>query len=143
MDKKIKFISIIILIIICIIVFFGLYYIYSNDSRINIDLNLYIEIAENETSCSDIRNELYLIDDNMIFWVVEGSCSDASYSYTLFGDDTKKVLCKISDSIAGPQETCNDEKYQEIFDIMKNNISEYNFGLDNSYNVTKFFQMNR
>jgi hypothetical protein len=140
MKKKTYFISIIILILICItIITLGLYYFNFGKSETKVELDLFIEIARNETSCSDLRNELFLIDNNIVFWVVEGSCSDASYSYTLFGENPKKVLCKLFDSIAGPQQICNNEEYQKIFGIMKNNISKYNFGLDDLYKITQFF----
>ena len=69
MNKKIKFISITILIIICIsIIIFGVYNLYSNEYSTDIKLEFFLKIAENKTSCSDIRNELYLIDNNMVFY---------------------------------------------------------------------------
>lgn len=114
-----------------------MYNFYSNEPEINLDF--FREMAENETSCSDIRNELYLIDENLVFWIVEGSCSDASYSYTLFGENPQKILCKVFDSIAGPQEICNDEKYLEIFNVLTSKIDVYNFGLDDTHKVRKFF----
>ena len=138
MNVKTVYISIIILIIFSISFgIFILYNFYSNEPEINLDF--FREMAENKTSCSDIRNDLYLIDENIVFWIVEGSCSDASYSYTLFGENPQKILCKAFDSIAGPQETCNDEEYREIFNVLTNNVDVYNFGLNNTHKVRKFF----
>ena len=137
MKKEIKYISIIIAIIILCFGIFYTYNLFKINSNINVDI--FIEMAENETSCSDIRNDLYLIDNEIVFWIVEGSCSDASYSYTLFKNTPEIVLCSVFDSIAGPQEICNNIEYQELFNILKINIDKNNFGLDDRYEVTKFF----
>jgi hypothetical protein len=136
MKLIIKYISIIAIVILCI----GVIYTYNSfniDSEINLDN--FNEMAKNETTCSDIRNELYLINDNLVFWIVEGSCSDASYSYTLFEDKPETVLCKVFDSIAGPQEFCNNEEYQDLFNILTDNIDNENFGLNNNYKITRFY----
>ena len=69
MRLKIKYITIIII----IVIFFGIFYI-SNSFMLGFDINLdlFSVIAENKSSCSDIRNELYLINDDIVFWFVEG-----------------------------------------------------------------------
>lgn len=136
MKLIIKYISIIAIVILCIGVLYT-YHSFIIDSEINLDN--FSKMAENETTCSDIRNELYLINDNLVFWIVEGSCPDASYSYTLFEDKPESVLCKVFDSIAGPQEFCNNEEYQDLFNILTDNIDKKNFGLNNNYRVTRFY----
>jgi len=66
-------------------------------------------------SCSSIRNSLLILDCSMILWQVRGSCSDASYSYTLFGTTVDDVLCSYSDSIAGPRYVSNDAICASLF----------------------------
>lgn len=139
MNKKKKIISIIILSCICIFIIIISFNILSNNKlSTDIELSFFIKMAENKTDCSDIRNELYLINDDIVFWIVEGSCSDASYSYTLYQDNTENILCQLFDSIAGPQEICNEE-FQDLFRILTNNIDVKDFGIGKSYSITQFF----
>jgi hypothetical protein len=57
--------------------------------------------------CSDRKNNLTILDCSMVLWQLQGSCSDASYSYTLYGTTVDDVLCSYSDSIAGPRSVSN------------------------------------
>jgi hypothetical protein len=104
--------------------------IYSNETKKHIEIDLFIKIADNKTSCPNIRNNLYLINSNMFIWVVDRKYPDSSYEYTLFEKNPQIIFCKILDYIAGPQEFYNNDKYPQIFELLINNINEENLVLD-------------
>jgi uncharacterized protein YpmB len=135
MENKTKWIIIITIIILIAVVSIFILYFYETDET-SIELDNFKDIARNAT-CSDITNNLFVIDNKMVFWVVEGNCPDASYTYTLYGNNPDEIYCKKYDSIAGPQEQCNNEDYQEIFQIITDNLDNDNLGLDENYKVTK------
>ncbi|MFE3846170.1 hypothetical protein ACFL1L_04865, partial [Thermoplasmatota archaeon] len=112
-----------------------LIYFYETDETA-IKFDVFKNMAKN-TTCADITNKLFIIDNQIVFWTVEGNCPDASYSYTLFGNNPDKILCKRYDSIAGPQEQCNNDNYQEIFQIIIDNIDADNLGLDAYHKVSE------
>jgi uncharacterized protein YpmB len=122
------------IILIAAIIIFILYF-YKTDET-SIELDNFKDIARNAT-CADITNNLFIIDNKMVFWVVEGNCPDASYTYTLYGKSPDEIYCKKYDSIAGPQEKCNNDDYQEIFQIITDNLDANNLGLDENYKVTE------
>jgi hypothetical protein len=68
-----------------------------------------------KASCSSLRNSLLILDCSMILWQVRGNCSDASYSYVLFGTTVDDVLCSYSDSIAGPRSVSNSAICASLF----------------------------
>ena len=136
METKTKWIIIItIMIILIAAVSIFILYFYETDET-SLELEDFKDIARNAI-CGDITNNLFVIDNKMVFWVVEGNCPDASYTYTLYGENPDKIYCKKYDSIAGPQEQCNNEDYQEIFQIIIDNLDNDNLGLDENYKVTK------
>jgi uncharacterized protein YpmB len=135
MENKTKWIIIITIIILIAVVSIFILYFYETDET-SIELDNFKDIARNAT-CSDITNNLFVIDNKMVFWVVEGKSPDASYTYTLYGNNPDEIYCKKYDSIAGPQEQCNNEDYQEIFQIITDNLDNDNLGLDENYKVTK------
>ncbi len=105
----------------------------SSQSDVNIDLDPFVIMAAN-ASCADKANRLYLIDEKLVFWVVEGSCSDASFNYRLFYKNPENVVCYTQDSIAGPQSKCL-EKYQQLFATVVANLDESDLGLGVDYEV--------
>ena len=123
----------IVIILIAAMSIFILYF-YETDET-SLELNKFKDIARN-ASCADITNNLFVIDNKIVFWVVEGKCPDASYTYTLYGENPNEIYCKKYDSIAGPQEQCNNEDYQEIFQIITDKLGTDNLGLDETYKVT-------
>ena len=131
--KSIIFIAIIV--ILFVIVGIYLIYFYETDET-SIEFDVFKNMARN-TTCADITNKLFIIDNQILFWVVEGNCPDASYSYTLFGNNPDEILCKRYDSIVGPQEQCNNDNYQEIFQIIIDNIDTDNLGLDATHKVSE------
>ena len=110
MEKKTKLAIIILAIAVILFFIIGIYVTYFSETESIIEMDVFRNIASNAT-CSDITNELFLINNQMVFWVTEGNCPDASYAYTLFGNNPNEILCKKHDSIAGPQEQCYDEGF--------------------------------
>lgn len=127
----ISLVAIILFALVCVYIF----YFYESDGT-SIELDEFQNMAINAT-CSDIANKLFVIDNQLVFWIVEGNCPDASYSYTLFGNNPDEILCKKFDSIAGPQEQCFDESYQEIFQIISNNKDAEDLGLNKNHKITE------
>lgn len=127
----ISLVAIILFALVCVYIF----YFYESDGT-SIELDEFQNMAINAT-CSDIANKLFVIDNQLVFWIVEGNCPDASYSYTLFGNNPDEILCKKFDSIAGPQEQCFNESYQDIFQIMIDNIYSDDLGLDPNHKITE------
>jgi hypothetical protein len=124
----------IVVIIISLICVYTFYFYESDETYFELDELRYM--ASNAT-CSDITNKMFVIDNQFVFWIVEGNCPDASYSYTLFGNSPDEILCKRFDSIAGPQEQCIDESYQEIFQIICDNKDAEDLGLDKNHKITE------
>lgn len=91
-------------------------------------------------ACADVRNDLYLIDGKLVFWVRTGKCPDAAYAYILYGQTPQEKLCSYTDSIAGPQESCLEASYQELFSSMIHAVDDQQLGLDSSHTVAKVSQ---
>ena len=85
--------------------------------------------------CADIRNRLFLIDNQMVFWDRAGNCADAAYSETLYGSSPDQVLCVSHDSIAGPMKSCQDELHQNVFDTITANHDQADLGLGPEHTV--------
>ncbi len=99
-----------------------------------IDLGPFISQARN-ADCSGIRNNLYVIDNNLVLWDRAGNCPDNSYSQTLYGRNIDQVLCKHFDSIAGPQTLYNDVRYKDLFDTVIANLDKPDLGLGAGHTV--------
>ena len=89
-----------------------------------------------EASCANLRNRMFVIDQKQVLWDKAGSCADAAYSVTLFGNTPKLVLCSSYDSIAGPRTTCEDAKNTDYFNTILNNLDKADLGLGSSHQVT-------
>lgn len=100
----------------------------------SIDLEPFIRQARN-AQCSSIRNNLYVIDNILVFWDRAGDCPDNSYAQTLYGQNIDQVLCKHFDSIAGPKTTYYDDKYKELFDTVLANLDKPDLGLGSEHRV--------
>jgi hypothetical protein len=85
--------------------------------------------------CADIRNRLFFIDDQLVFWDRAGNCADAAYGETLYGSTPDQVLCIAHDSIAGPVKNCRDERYQDMFDTITANLGKSDLGLGSGHTV--------
>jgi len=94
-----------------------------------IDLDQYKELASN-APCADLKNRLFLIDGCTVLWDRVGNCPDNGYSITLFGSSVDNILCSLSDSIAGPRKSCNDQDYEDMFETIINNLNDPDLGLE-------------
>jgi hypothetical protein len=103
------------------------------DPAADFDLAPFKEMAMS-AGCADIVNRLYLVDGQMVFWSIEGNCSDASFARTLFGSTVDNVLCSLHDSIAGPMGDCQDA-YRAMFDTMVANLDQPDLGLGSAHTV--------
>lgn len=102
----------------------------------NIDIKLFQDFSKTIT-CSNKRNNLYVIDNKIVFLAQESNCADDSYSYTLFGETPDVKLCTYHDSIAGPRIQCSDESYKIMFDIINANNTKEDLGLGATHQVVK------
>jgi hypothetical protein len=109
------------------------------------DLEANLEQIRDDTSgavCADQRNDIFRIDSvdgTLAFWIREGSCADFRYTLTLHDLSTRQVLCTVSDSIAGPRETCEDG-YNDLFQTLKANTEEVDLGLGADYEVQEVYR---
>ena len=134
MEKKILYV--VLSVIILLIFLMLLFYVFYEKDEVSINIDDFKDLALN-ANCADKINDLFIIDNKIVFWIVEGSCSDASYSYTLFGNNTDIILCKEFDTIAGPKRECFDDNYEYIFQIIIENINTNDFGLGLNHKVEK------
>jgi hypothetical protein len=107
---------------------------HSGEPRSAVDLGPFKKIAR-AGGCADIRNRLFLIDDQLVFWDRAGNCADAAYGETLYGSTPDQVLCDSHDSIAGPMKNCPDERYRDTFDTMTANLDKRDLGLGPGHTV--------
>lgn len=96
----------------------------------------FISLAQ-EAACADQRNEIFQIDNHYYFWAREGSCSDASYSYTLYKDSPKNLVCSKEDSIAGAQFSCTDKDQESNFKKMIKHVDAADLGLGSDHTIRK------
>ena len=94
----------------------------------------FIKMAK-ESPCHQTRNQLYLIDNSVVFWDRIGNCPDNAHEQTLFGASPDTVLITSRDSIAGPRTTVNDEKYRAMFDTIMANREVAGLGLGSAHKV--------
>jgi hypothetical protein len=100
-----------------------------------------IEQAQATTSCAEIRNRVFSIQNvaqpEQRFSLLDqaGMCADAGYQQVLFGDEGDNVLCSNADSIAGPRRSCAAAAYTAMFDTILANLDEDDLGLGAGYNV--------
>jgi hypothetical protein len=104
-----------------------------SDEQMALDMAPFLQMAE-DAACADQRNQLYVIDDQFVFWATEGRCSDASYAYILYGARPDEKLCTLEDSIAGPRSTCQPD-LQALFETIQQNLDHPNLGLDENHAV--------
>ena len=83
----------------------------------------FIDVAKS-AECADQRNDLYLIDNSLVFWAKQGRCADGGYGYVLYGKTPSDRLCYIGDSIAGPQTSCTTEQYRSLFNLIQQHLSD-------------------
>lgn len=86
-------------------------------------------------NCSDWKNRLFLIDNELVFWEVAGNCPDGGYGLTLYDKKSHQILCSEHDSISGPRRTINNDKYRHLFESIIQNLENPNLGLSSDHKV--------
>lgn len=99
-----------------------------------VDLAPFKKMAK-DAGCADTRNNLFLIDGQLVLWDRAGNCADAAYGETLYGSTPDQVLCDFHDSIAGPVKNCVDARYQDTFDTITTNLDKPDLGLGSKHTV--------
>lgn len=97
----------------------------------------FIDMVKN-ASCANLRNRLFLIDQKQVFWDRAGSCPDAAHTQTLFGNNTKTVLCTGGDSLTGTKVMCEDESARTLFLGLIANRDKADLGLGSGHQVQQF-----
>ena len=105
-------------------------------SNTGIELYPFIQLAIN-AHCADIRNRLFLIDDELVLSDRCGNCPDYSYHIVLYGSTVDTVLCEYQDSIAGPVKKIYNESYRAMFAAIINNLDKSDLGLGSSHTITE------
>jgi hypothetical protein len=85
--------------------------------------------------CADLKNRLFQIDRNMVLWDTAGSCLDASFAVTLFGNTVEETLCSHRDSVYGLKTSCIEERHQELFQTIIENLDKPDLGLGTGHQV--------
>ncbi|MBR7799383.1 hypothetical protein [Undibacterium fentianense] len=96
--------------------------------------NEFIAMAKT-ANCAEFKNRLLVIDQKYVLWDKAGSCSDASYSRSLYGNTTQNLLCSHVDSIAGPRFHCQDVSASQLFRTIVDNIDQTDLGLGKQHSV--------
>jgi len=94
----------------------------------------YIKLAQ-EASCTETRNNLYVVDSKYVLWDHAGKCADMSYGQSLMGATPQAVLCTAGDTIAGPRTGCTDEAARPLFETMLKNLDKADLGLGSGHKV--------
>ncbi|TXI96403.1 MAG: hypothetical protein E6Q34_01360 [Burkholderiaceae bacterium] len=89
----------------------------------------------NDTSCANLQNRLFVIDQQYVLSEKLGSCSDARYRQTLYGKNPDTVLCSNADSIAGPRFSCSDPALTSLFKQAIANLNLPDLGLGREHQV--------
>lgn len=100
----------------------------SSEPSADFDLQPFKERAA-ATNCAELRNDLLLIDKQMVFWARDGNCPDSGYERVLYGQTIDDVLCEQYDSIGGPMTICADPDARELFETMIANLNANDLGL--------------
>jgi len=85
--------------------------------------------------CADIRNRLFVIDEELVLRDKAGNCADAAYSEALYAGSPDQELCVYHDSIAGPVQDCWDAAYQQMFETILANLDKADLGLGPEHTV--------
>jgi hypothetical protein len=105
----------------------------SSNEQISLDVEPFI-LMTTDAACADLRNQLYVIDDQFVFWATEGQCDDAGYAYILFGETPNEKLCFLVDSFVGPRSDC-EPGLDALFETIQQNLDHPNLGLDENHTV--------
>jgi hypothetical protein len=106
----------------------------STAPQTTINMQPFIKMAKTAV-CADQSNNLYSIDDSLVFWRREGkNCYDNSYDYTLFGSDTGAIYCRRHDGFAYV-EIINDSNLIDFFHTIIANLNDAHLGVGASHSI--------
>jgi len=94
----------------------------------------FIQFARS-SDCTETRNRLFVIDEQMVFWERAGNCGDSAYEQKLWGTTLDRVLCTAADSLGGPQTTAPDPTRKPLFDTMVTHLTKPDLGLGSGHTV--------
>ena len=100
---------------------------------LTLDIEPFMQMTEN-AACADIRNQLYVIDDQYVFWTTEGHCDDAGYAHFLYGGTPDEKLCYLEDSFVGPLSAC-EAGLEALFETILSNLDQPDLGLGGEHTV--------
>jgi hypothetical protein len=106
-----------------------------SEPQSGVDLTRFKQMAREEADMADISNRLFVIDGELVFWQREGHVADAAYAYSLYGSTPERLLCRLFQTIAGPQKECNDEQYRQLFETITSNLDKPDLGLGPGHTV--------
>ena len=106
--------------------------------EVSIDLDSFVAMVAT-ANCADIANHLYLIDEKLVFWLVEGNCGDASFNYRLFDESPNNAVCFEEESFVGILYDCL-EKYKQLFNTIVANLDKSDLGLGVNHKVKQIFK---
>jgi len=106
----------------------------SSEQQRKVDVAAFKKMARG-AECADIRNRLYVIDEEFVLWDRAGNCPDAAYSVALYGGAPDQELCVHHDSIAGPVKVCRDVAYEAMFETITGNLDKADLGLGTEHMV--------
>lgn len=89
------------------------------------------------SSCANLRNQLFVIDEQMVFWDKAGTCADAGYAQILFGATPQQELCSRMDSIAGPRQHCPQTQHASLFATITQNLDKPDLGLGAGHRIER------
>jgi hypothetical protein len=85
--------------------------------------------------CTENRNRLFVIDNELVLWDRAGNCPDMSWNVTLYRTTPGTLLCSAGDTIAGPRTTCTDERYRPLLETAVANLEKADLGLGAAHKV--------
>ncbi|KQW89892.1 hypothetical protein ASC94_19180 [Massilia sp. Root418] len=94
----------------------------------------FIQMARAST-CAQLRNRLFIIDQKQVLWDRAGNCADASYARTLHGALPAQQLCISGAMLSGLRSSCTDQSNLAQFDTMLNNLEQPDLGLGAGHKV--------
>ena len=99
-----------------------------------LDTTPFLAVA-NDTSCANLQNRLFVIDQQYVLSEKLGTCSDSRYRQTLYGKNPDTVLCSNADSIAGQRFSCSDPTLTTLFKQAIANLNLPDLGLGREHQV--------
>lgn len=99
-----------------------------------VDVAAFERLAAGNT-CANKTSRMVVIDESLVFWRWDGTCSDAAYGRTLYGATPERVLATEHDTIAGRVREARDPAYAVMFGVILAHLDEPRLGLGPGHSV--------